>query len=212
MAGRVLASFLNQLFDSGHIRLATAAPLVAAEGSAIDRLREEEQAARADFPGEAPAFLLDAGYWAAGILYRACQFYAARELPELAVRADLSTSCPGDLQHAGTHYSVDITLRYLPDLYRLAASRAHADPLVDALRSLGDAWPLSGIGIPANNAAARADNLAPILGCPGLKQLYVDRVLDTGNRSLPAHPELREAALASTGIHFPPPDARDATG
>ena len=130
----MLAAFLDQLFESGQVKLGTARPLASAETAAIDRLKQEDIVCRNEFPGTAPAFSLEAAYWAAGIVYRACQFYSARDLPAATVRADLSVPCPSHEYVAETIYSVDITLRYLPDIYRLAAARAAADPLVDELR------------------------------------------------------------------------------
>ena len=200
MLWAVLAPFLDQLFQSGQVKLGTARPLMAAETAAIDRLRQEEEAYRADFPGDAPSFSLDAGYWAAGILYRACQFFAARDLPEQAVRADLSQPCPKPENQLEVIYSVDITFRYLPALYRLAAARAAADPLIEELRALADNWPLSGTGVPAgSDRSTRVDHF---MSHPGLVQVYVDRILAAREHALLSTQQLIDVAAATTGIHF----------
>ncbi|MGK0186117.1 MAG: hypothetical protein ACI9R3_001900, partial [Verrucomicrobiales bacterium] len=191
----MLAPFLDQLFESGRIQLATSRPLQTAETAAIDRLKEEETAWRNDFPGAAPGFSLDASYWAAGIVYRAAQFFSARDLPAEAVYADLSTPCPLASNTIEASYSVDLTFRYLPSLYKLAAARASADPLVTELQKLADTWPLSGVGIPASEI--RGGNVTALLHHPGHLQLYVDRIIEAKAFDLITETRLRQAVKAA---------------
>lgn len=197
----MLASFLDQLFQTGKITLATARPLRTVETAAIDRLRLEENAYRAEFPGVAPPFSLDAGYWAATTFYRAAQFFAARDLPAEAVAADLSIPCPMTPSTAEAIYSVDVTLRFLPDLYKLSAARASADPLVNQIRQLADTWPLSGTGIPAGEA--REQNSAFLVSHDGLRRQYIDRIIALKAFSLLTSAELQTEAKTVCQVHFP---------
>ncbi|MDA0814843.1 MAG: hypothetical protein O3C21_20890, partial [Verrucomicrobia bacterium] len=196
----MLAEFLSQLFQSGRIQLVTARPLAVAETAAIDRLKHEECLWRSDFPGEAPPFSLDAGYWAAAIFYRLAQFFSARDLPAEAIHRDLSSPCPMDSASLSAIYSVDLTFRYLPDLYRLAAARASADPLVAELRHLADAWPLSSVGIPAGEG--RSENVRHFLGYREFETLYVDRILEAREFRLLTDPRLQALAETTCGAHF----------
>jgi hypothetical protein len=196
----MLAEFLNQLFQSGRIQLVTARPLAVAETAAIDRLKHEECSWRSDFPGAAPPFSLEAGYWAAGIFYRLAQFFSARDLPAETIHRDLSSPCPVDGADLSAIYSVDLTFRYLPDLYRLAAARASADPLVAELRQLADTWPLSSVGIPAGEC--RPENVRHFLGQREFETLYVDRILDARQFRLLTDPRLHALAEANCGAHF----------
>ena len=196
----MLASFLEQLFGSGKVLLSTARPLAAAETEAIDILRAEEVLRRADFPGEAPVFELDAGYWAARIFYRACQFFASRDLPVDSIRVDLAESCPNDASLPGVIYSVDLTFRYLPDLHRLARGVASADPLVEELERLARAWPLSGVGILFEEVPPDVC-LGPVLSHSGLLETYVDRALASGQQRLLENPQVRSSAQSALGAY-----------
>ena len=196
----MLTEFLDQLFQSGQVKLATARPLAVAETGAIDRLKQEESAWRSDFPGDAPPFSLDAAYWAASLTYRLAQFFAARDLPAEAVHRDLSEPCPVSNSDLSAIYSVDLTFRYLPDIYRLAVARAAADPLIAELMRLADSWPLSSPGIPPG--VFRESSVQRFLGQQNFERLYVDRVLDAKAFGLLAEPRLQAIAEATCGAHF----------
>ena len=197
--GGMLAGFLGQLFDSGRVVLATARPLAVAETEAIDLLKAEEAQRRADFPGEAPAMDLDSGYWAARMLYRACQFFASRDLPAESVRADLSEPCPGDPSLPAVIYSADLTFRYLPDIHRLSSGVASADPLVAELTRLAESWPLSGVGV----AGSKINELLlePVLAHAGLFRIYVDRALAAGHSQALSNSHVLAAARRALGAH-----------
>jgi hypothetical protein len=195
----MLATFLEQLFETGNVVLATARRLPAAEARAIDVLREEEEKCRHEFPGSAPVFDLDAGYWAARLLYRACQFFAARDLPVDAIREDLSERCPSERSWPAAIYSVDLTFRYVPDLHRLASGVATADPLVSELERMAAEWPFSGIGCTAENPAE--ESLAPIASHHGLLRVYTDRVMARGRSAEGWIQPVADAARCALGAY-----------
>jgi len=114
---------------------------------------------------------------AARLLYRLCQFVVCREADAACIqRAIEELPLPGET--ANDIYSVDVMLRYLPDLAKIAKRVAMGDPLNDALTELGKAWPLSSVGMPSVGAVQPE---AMILDSPVLKALYVDRILATND-------------------------------
>jgi hypothetical protein len=74
---------------------------------------------------------------------------------------------------------VDLIFRQLPTLYRLARHLSEGDPLVRELMSLARQWPLSSVGI----TLAEPAELNSFLEHPALRQLYVDRILESEDGS-----------------------------
>jgi hypothetical protein len=75
-----------------------------------------------------------------------------------------------DAASAAAHYSADLAWRFLPDLWELA--RSHAPPLLEALASIGAAWPLSSVGAPLSESPEPGAWFAH----PCLRRLYLDRI------------------------------------
>lgn len=190
--------FLEQLISEG--RVAVPPP---PSGEDLRRWSPAEQATlrtalhrldglvRLELPPGAPDLSLPAARWGALMLYRGSQFLVHREAGAADVQRTLRLRCPESLS-ASVLYSVDLTLRYLPDLVTRARSRSPGDPLVAELSSLARAWPLSSVGVrfessPSASAAEAsqvpsqalsAEALRTIAQHPCLRQLYVDRILE----------------------------------
>lgn len=194
-------TFLRSLIESGHVSV-HAFSMDAAERPTDDGtacLLELDRRERLEFPGEAPALSLPAAQWGAAILYRACQLLVCRDVPAAETTNALAAACPQE-RSPEVHYSVDLVLRYLPDLLGAARRLAAGDPLVEALRRIARAWPLSSVGIPDLKPADLAE-IGTLLGHRGLRQLYVDRILQHGDTARAEHPTVRAAVLASLGQH-----------
>jgi hypothetical protein len=131
------------------------------------------------------------------MLQRACQAVAFRDLGEAEIAGALGTACPGDDSPA-THYSVDLTFRYLPDLLKLARSASEGDPLVSRLARWAGQWPLSSVGI----AGAKPGRVEAIAGHPCLLWLYVDRIMARRDTSRLVDPRVRDCVRESLGM-FP---------
>lgn len=147
--------------------------------SAVDAMWRQERA------GEVPRLELAAACWAAELTYRICQFVAYPELGPAVMAEVFRTLCP-QAPDPGVAYSVDLTLRFLPDLSGLARGRSAGDPLLAHLRELGRAWPLSSVGMdlpPPFDISMFVDH-------PALRTLYVDRIVVRGDRSRRADPHL----------------------
>jgi len=69
--------------------------------------------------------------------------------------------------------------------------------LLDELKTLATAWPLSSVGIPS-----LADlNLDSFINDETLSRLYVDRIIATNDLSRLGHPRVDELLRAALGLH-----------
>jgi hypothetical protein len=194
-----LAAFLDRLFIDGRVRVARPNDDTSEkELRAMDEvLMAFETQYRQDLPGTPPPLAHEAARWGAVMLYRACQFAAYRDLGEAEIAHALGAACPGDDSPA-THYSVDLTFRYLPDLVKLARSTAEGDPLMSRLAHWAEQWPLSSVGI----ADAKPSQVEAIVNHPCLLRLYVDRIMARRDTSRLANPRVRDCVRESLGM-FP---------
>jgi hypothetical protein len=190
--------FLSNLYSSGRVRVGRPEEIAEEELRGADSaIAAFETQYRRDLPGEPPEVCMPAARWAAMMVYRACQFAAFREIPEAAVVQSLSLACPeGD--PPSVHYSVDLSMRFLPDLVKLARSAAERDPLVTQLAALAAQWPLSSVGV----AGVGTVDVEPLVGHPCLLGMYVDRVIARRDTARLSDPRVCEAVRRALGL-FP---------
>jgi len=112
------------------------------------------------------------------------------------IHARLGIACPRPPDPV-TCYSVDLLLRYLPDVAAMAHGIAEDDPLVESLRELGRQWPLSSVGMPELGTV----DPGAFVDDPSLRALYVDRILERRDTSRLDHPAVRAAVQAALGLH-----------
>jgi hypothetical protein len=185
--------FYDELLTSGRVRVAA----MADDPPALDEaVVQAYRAARAQLAFDPPPIAPAAGRWAMVILYRACQALVYREMPAQAVREVLSKPCPLP-PSPQVCYSVDLALRFIPDLIKLAKGIAQDDPLVSGLLELARAWPLSSVGVALEDDV----NVEPFIGEKSLLQLYVDRIIERGDILRLKHPLVREAAREALGMY-----------
>lgn len=190
--------FVNQLLQTGHVRVVSGGQIAPRERAAVaDVLREFEAAWRQEMPGEMPPLEVEAAVWGAAKMYAACRLLTYRELGVEAITQEFSEALPRPGDTPAAHYAVDLTARFLPDVVRLARAANEDDPLVRALLAWGGDWPLSSVGI----RGVEPRRLAGILAEPRLLSLYVDRILLTGDSARLAVPAVREAVAAAVGAH-----------
>lgn len=199
----MLADFLNALFDHGHLVL----PEPNRDGSegdleqAREVLVEFEASWRLEFPGAAPEFNSEAARWSSKMLYRAAQSMVFRAIGEDELKAGLAEPCPNG-EAAGLHYSVDLAFRFLPDFAVLAHGAASDDPLLALMRDFGRSWPLSSVGMKGlGGEAVQQLRLAEVLNHPGLRQLYVDRILTKEDLERARERQTNQAIRAAIGAH-----------
>ncbi len=130
------------------------------------------EADRLEMPLKAPAFNAEAAIWATQYLYRAMQLLLRRSCGEEMVEKELE-DYTGVLTPAAI-YSIDLTLRYLPDLFKLAKGLAPSDILVHKLQSTAAAFPFSSVGIALEEELQEW----PILTHSSLRLTYIDRIIE----------------------------------
>ena len=193
-----LAEFLQALFEHGKVRVgAPGDGISSAQWAGVDAILAERHAAEgAEFPGVIPPLAPAVARWAAEQFYRACQFAVYRDAGAEKIAAALASPCP-PAPAASRHVSVDLTFRFLGDLYRLAHAASPDDPLCERLRAWAAEWPLSSVGMPGVNPRNIDDVLEPV----GLRTLYVDRIIARRDRSRLNDPRVRQAVLAAIGSY-----------
>jgi hypothetical protein len=193
-----LASFLPALFAGGRVRVSVGDPL---SGDAVEQVHRQllafERDRRDEFPGTPPEFLLEAAQYGAEVLYAACQLLVFREVEAEMIRQVLGRAWPGPLSPSA-HYSVDLTLQYLPDVVRLAHGTSAEDPLVTELIKLAGRWPLSAVGIVG---VAEGDVRAIVIDAC-LLRVYVDRIIARRDFHRLANERVRDVAWQAIGA-FP---------
>ncbi|MCB9883924.1 MAG: hypothetical protein H6838_00450 [Planctomycetes bacterium] len=190
----LLVEFLASLRDPGRVAVLRQTPAPTPELAA--QLRALDADERCLFPG-LPDLDMNAAIWSTTVLYSACSLYAHRDLGVEEIGRRLDAPCPSSPRAAATHYSVDLTMRHLPDLVLLARGIAPGDPLLAALRRIGAAWPLSSVGMSGLGAV----DAAPVCANGALLQHYVDRILLHRDRSRASDPRVAEAIEAAVGDH-----------
>lgn len=192
-----LTSFLSTLFENGCVQVPEWAPLTDDDRNAALRLITEYEATwRNSLPSHPPKFEADRALAAAETLFRACQSLVYREVDPREMLAGALASEP-ESRLPADHYSADLAFRFLPDVWRLSRNAAANDPLVACVHELAARWPLSSVGI-ADLPALEIDGF---IGDRCLQTLYVDRIVERGDRSRLADPRVRSALREACGMY-----------
>lgn len=193
-----LAKFLTELFAEGRVAVPEPGELGNGElAAAAVVLEQQDQLARVDLPDDVPAFDPAAALQAAGQFYRGCQLAMFRNFGEEEV-AKLSQNPIEPGHQPSVHYAVDLTFRFLPDLARIVRAAAPDDPLAKLLVSWGQRWPLSSIGM---EGLGDEFELGPILACPALVTMYVDRMVARGDVGRAKSEPVRQALRHALGLY-----------
>ena len=142
-------------------------------GPPVDLLQELELARRQSWPGDLPDFDVEAARWGCRVAVLAARLLSDRLREPLAL-ANLMENGP-EGRGLGIHYSVDLVLSILPDLWRLASQRMAEDPLLRLLEELARQWPLSGVGVPREDP--QLEDLAALRDSGGLWTVFIDRII-----------------------------------
>lgn len=164
-------------------------------------LREWHQEASLDLAGTPLEFDESAARWGAMTLFRAAWFYLHRDAEATDLSSLFSESMPKPLS-AEALFSVDLTMRYLADLFRIAKTLAPGDPLLDGLQHLAESLPLSGAGIETQENETRCEQSNAWLALkshPGLWQIFIDRIIRSHARWWLPVPCVREAVQRAAG-------------
>jgi hypothetical protein len=156
-------------------------------------LRERHARSILELPGPALGHDAAAAVWGACRLYSGCRFLTFRKDGPEAVTKAFAGPTPTATPEA--IFAVDLALRHLPELWRLADELPDDDVLIVELRRLASTCPLSSIGVPN---VADVD-LAPIFAHAGLRRLYIDRVLQRRDLARLRHPLVLAGAREAVG-------------
>jgi hypothetical protein len=191
--------FLSDLLEHGRVRFAAADTPAQAHlerGEELDReLVALDTIVRAEMPLEAPSMTLEPARWAAGLMYDACRLLVCRELGPEVVAEAFARRCPVS-PSPGVCFSVDLVLRYLPGLISLCRGLAEDDPLLAKLVETAREWPLSSVGVVGIHGEI---DVTPFIDDAALRQLYVDRIIESRDVSRLNDPRVADSVRAALG-------------
>lgn len=148
-----------------------------------------------EMPYTAPKLLPDVALWAAQYLYRATELTLRRDVEASEIQKYLSLY--QDDTYASVIFSVDLVLRYLPDLWNFAKGLAPEDPLVAQLKATATQFPFSSVGMPIDKDA----NHEFIWMHLSLKQAYLDRIIEKKDRNRVKQFQLAEKVKEVLGMY-----------
>lgn len=170
--GSMLAEFVRALTSSGEVMVGSADVTPEDEDAALVVLEDVERQAREELAPSVPPFDPTAAIWGAKQFYRACRFLLCRDIPGDEVIRQLELVCPRPRGPA-TDFSVDLVLRYLPQLLSVAERSGSNDALTLSLRDWARSWPLSSVGAGVEGPFV----IESFAESPALLRLYADRIL-----------------------------------
>lgn len=191
-----LALFLRSLMADGRAVVWAERPSEGTDQDVMEVLAEWNSRATAELVSDPPDFSPSAALWATRLFYQICQLVMFRDLGGEQVAAVFTAPCP-DLRGPGTDWSVDLVLRHLPCLFQLARHLSNADPLVNELRGLASAWPLSSVGVPDLTGL----QIDTFITHRALRRLYADRIIAAADATRLGDPRVDNVLRADLGAH-----------
>jgi len=178
MKEKQLTTFLVDLFSQGEVIIAPLITEIEEKDQELSTtiLQQAYNKAIQNMPHQAPAFDADAALWAAIYLYRTIQLILIRHLEEAEIQKHLQAYIR--TPNAATIYSMDLSFRYLPNLFHLAKGLAPGDVLVKYLNRLALKYPFSSVGIELKEPLDHS----LILAHPSLKVAYIDRIIEAKDK------------------------------
>jgi hypothetical protein len=162
--------WLDRVLTAGESVQNAPPQLTPVERSAVEaRLHAAFDLHRLDVAGPTIAFDPDVALRAATVLAQACWQLVGGDAYEPMVLEAVATP--------SATLSADVTLRFLPAVYRRGRSHEPGHPLVAELDRLLRAWPLSGV---LADLAGAPNSAIDFDGHPGLQLLYAERLVANG--------------------------------
>lgn len=149
-----------------------------------------------EYPFSAPEFEEAAALWAAKTLYFACQFMLHRDLDKKDL-AQLFTDCPTAISPAAIA-SVDLCLRFLPDVIHHCRAIAPEDIMIPLLEYQLQQWHYSGVGYPLEFELL---DFSPILAHDCIRQLYINRIIKKKAHPLAEMPVWKDWVKGALGMY-----------
>jgi hypothetical protein len=190
-----LVVFLHALANTGRAVVSPNSPDMD-DADATPVLEQIDATARAEHALALPAFSVGAALWSARLFHQLCRFVACRDIGEDQIRAACAVQCP-EQRSPDTDWSVDLTMRHLTRLFQIARHLSNADPLIEQIKLIAAAWPLSSVGIPELEGL----HLDSLIGSPALRRMYADRIIAAGDSSRLGDEQLDDVLRGDLGIH-----------
>lgn len=190
-----LGWFLKSLIEEGRA-LVSPGPLAENSDNGHAALTQLNELADAELGLAPPPFSSAAALWAARLIYHLCQFTVCRDISAEQINSVCGVPCP-ETRGPETDWSADLTLRHLPKIFQLARHLSQADPLIQNLKQIATAWPLSSVGIPG----LEISQIESFIKHPTLRRLYADRIVATEDTSRLTDPRVVAMLRADLGIH-----------
>jgi MoxR-vWA-beta-propeller ternary system domain bpX4 len=190
-----LSEFITDLLTEGRVEVTGMPGPISSEDMDETRLLLEQlyQDECTHLAGTAPPFDAAAAVWAAIYLYNSIHYIVWRDIGEEEMKAGLQ---PWSGQYnPSSAWSADLILRHLPRLTELAKGLSPGDILVSELRSTAAQWPLSSPGVELDETCEQR----PVPDHPGLRLLYLDRIIKEKDKSKLKDPVIREGVRELTG-------------
>jgi hypothetical protein len=202
MSMNTLAAFLRSLLTDGSVILRERPVLSSSERAASAFLAKEYSSHQIQIAGPPVAFDAETAVTAAGWVWSACWFLVSHDEDPGLVESALTSPAPPTSPAA--HLAADLTLRFLPGVYRRAVAVAADDVLTRSLARLLRLWPLSGVLATVTEAPLTP----PVFeDHPGLSLLYAERLADHFKPAwIPASGRAREyveLVFAERGMRLP---------
>jgi MoxR-vWA-beta-propeller ternary system domain bpX4 len=139
-----LLAFLKRLFEKGEVVLRER-PHLDQRGRVpvIEYLTQVHNDLVLEVAGPALSFDEPTALAAAEVTWRACWFLVSHDEPDNVVEAQVQM--PAVAAAAATHFSADLTFRFLPQVQSRANAKSPTDVLSMQLETLMRSWPLSGV-------------------------------------------------------------------
>jgi hypothetical protein len=190
-----LAFFLKSLGEEGRAVI-SGQPLAGVCHDAVDVLRQMDELSRNELALELPAFSPEAALWGARLFYQLCGFVVCRDIGEEQIQAVCAVPCP-EPRRPQSDWSVDLTLRHLPKLFKLATQLSNADPLIVQMKQVAAAWPMSSVGIAALGNVSIESFAADV----ALRRLYADRIIAMADSARLGDQRVDDLLRADLGAH-----------
>jgi hypothetical protein len=167
------AQFLDVLFKEGSAVLQDK-PSTAArpDAAAVEILKRAFATYQLTIAGPPVEFAPDTASHAGRLLYAAAWLLLSRSETESELEQLLAQPRPP--RSPAEHLGADLTLRYLPQVYRRAKAHNPSDRLTTMLAEILRQWPLSGILADLEDGPK---NTVDFGGHPGLMMLYAERFI-----------------------------------
>ncbi len=202
-----LADFLTALWETGQVAVPELSPGGKSDISPADvteatlRLHCYASDERTALPGVPPTVDAAAAMWGLTAMFAACSLIVHRQ-QTVEMFASQFDSQQLDSSSSNVVYSVDLALRFLPDVHRLATKLSESDPLCDVLEELGRRWPLSSVGMSFREPQeTSAVDTAAWWSDDCLRQVYLDRIIEREDFMRLHESCVADSLRAVIGIH-----------